>query len=116
MRPVVDVTVLSSLWERTRGLIGRPCPAPGTGVLLESCRQVHTFFMRYPIDVVHLDAAGTVLRVLTLSPWRLGPWVGRSRSVLELAAGEALRLGIVRGVQPALIAPEPRVTTQNSRV
>ncbi len=116
MDPVVNVKVFSTLWERTRGLIGRPVPAQGSGVLIERCRQVHTFFMRYPIDVVHLDATGTVLRVLTLGPWRVGPWIGRSRSVLEMAAGEAFRLGIVRGVQPSLITPGPRVSTQNSRV
>ena len=116
MGPKVEVERFEGVWDRTRGLIGRPAPAPGPGVLIRDCRQVHTFFMRYSIDVVHLDRAGMALRVLTLAPWRVGPWIWRSRSVLELSAGEASRLGIVPGVQPALIAPGARVSTRNSRV
>lgn len=110
--PRVEIERYAQLWLRTRGLIGRPAPGPGNGVLIERCRQVHTFFMRYPIDVVHLDHSGAVLRVLTLKPWRIGPWIASSRAVLELAAGEAQRLGIVMGVQPALI---PRKTRANTR-
>lgn len=55
--------------------------------------------MSYPIDVVHLDRAGTVIVVRTLPPWRLGPCVWRGVSVVELAAGEAARLGLERGAQ-----------------
>jgi protein-S-isoprenylcysteine O-methyltransferase Ste14 len=52
--------------------------------------------MGYPIDVVHLDRDGVVLRVLReLPPWRIGPLVRRSHAVLELpaGAGDAVREG-----------------------
>lgn len=98
---------------RFRGLIGRERPAAGEALLIEPCRQVHTLFMRYPIDVVHLSRDGEVLAVETLKPWRLGRWVLRSARVLELRAGEAERLGLALGVRPRLIEVEARVTTGN---
>jgi uncharacterized membrane protein (UPF0127 family) len=77
-------------WSRTRGLLGRPGLEPGHGLWLAPCRQVHTFFMRFAIDVVFLDRIGTVLRLCRrMAPWRVSPWVGGAVSALELASGEA---------------------------
>jgi uncharacterized membrane protein (UPF0127 family) len=109
----IGVRRACGFFGRFRGLIGRPSPAPGEALLLEPCRQVHTLFMSYPIDVVHLDAAGAVLAVQTLSPWRLGRWLLHSSRVLELRAGEAARLGLEVGVRPSLIEVDARVTTGN---
>ena len=50
--------------------------------------MIHTFFMRFSIDVLFLDADLTVRRVIEdLRPWRLSPWVLSARSVLELQGG-----------------------------
>jgi uncharacterized membrane protein (UPF0127 family) len=76
-----------SLGARTRGLLGRSSLGPDEGMWLEPCQSVHTFFMRFPIDVLFLDAEGTVLSKATLPPWRLSRWERRARSVLELPAG-----------------------------
>jgi uncharacterized protein len=70
---------------------------------IQPCRQVHTLFMRYTIDVVHLDRGGRVIEVEQLSPWRLGVYRGEAASVLELAAGEAARLGLEVGARPTLV-------------
>jgi uncharacterized protein len=99
----IEVERLTSFWARLRGLIGRPPPAQGRGVVISPCRQVHTFFMSYPIDVVHLDDEGAVLRVVTLPPRRIGPYIWSTKSVLELVGGDAARLGIVPGAKPRLI-------------
>ncbi|MEO1174011.1 MAG: DUF192 domain-containing protein [Myxococcota bacterium] len=112
----ISVMVCRSPWSKARGLIGRPVPGPGNGVLIENCRQVHTFFMRYAIDAVHLDRDGLVLAIHTLQPWRIGPWSLRSAKVLEMAAGEAQRLGLRPGDRPNLIDEESRASTRNSRV
>ncbi len=104
--PTLIVCSAAGFWARTRGLIGRPPPRPGTGLWLSPCRWVHTFGMRYPIDVVFLDRDRTVLEVVTVAPWRLSPWVGAAESVVELIAGEAARLGIGRGGKVSLIAEE----------
>lgn len=45
---------------------------PDTALLMPRCRSVHTFGMRFPIDVVFLDARGEPLRVVRgLAPWRV---------------------------------------------
>ena len=57
---------------RMRGLLGRPCPEPGAGLVLAPCSEVHTFFMGYPIDVCYAAEDGEVLRVMSsVPPWRM---------------------------------------------
>jgi uncharacterized membrane protein (UPF0127 family) len=65
---------------------------------------VHTFFMRFPIDVVFLDRELSVVAVRPdLRPWRTAGARGAKVS-LELAAGEATRLGIAPGMKLQLAA------------
>jgi uncharacterized protein len=101
---------LTSFVERLRGLIGKPEPKPGEAVWIQPCRQVHTFGMRYPIDVVHVDVGQRVLRVQTLRPWRIGRLELRAHGVLEMKAGEALRLGIAPGKSLSLIGLDVRAS------
>lgn len=92
---------------RMRGLLGRAELPPGEGLLLMPAPSIHTAFMRFEIDALFLDRE---LRVLRVAP-RLGPWRAaakrRARSVLELASGEAERLGIQVGDQLAIADPGP---------
>lgn len=83
-------------WARLRGLIGRPPPGPGAALMFFKCRSVHGWLMRYPIDVVFVDDAWRVMRVVRLRPWRAVS-CRRAAHVLELRAGEAERLGLVPG-------------------
>jgi uncharacterized membrane protein (UPF0127 family) len=74
---------------RMRGLLGRTDLPQGEGVLLRPAGSIHTFFMRFPIDVVFLDEEDVVVKVVPrLRPWRAAGAKG-AHSVLELAAGEA---------------------------
>jgi len=74
---------------RLRGLLGKRSLPPGEGLLLRPAPSIHTFFMRFPIDVVFLDSDLQVLRVLdSVRPWRAAA-CRRARAVLELGAGEA---------------------------
>ncbi|MBI5630166.1 MAG: DUF192 domain-containing protein [Elusimicrobia bacterium] len=74
--------------SRSRGLLGRERLEPAGGLWIHPCPMIHTFFMKFPIDVLFLDKGMTVVRVLeNLKPWRLSPWVLSARSVLELRAG-----------------------------
>ena len=67
------------------------------GLLIEPCSSVHTFAMRFAVDVVFVDDAGRVLRVVEdLRPWRLAA-CRRSRKVLELAGGRAREVGLEIG-------------------
>lgn len=77
----------ATMRERMRGLIGGPL-ASGAGLVLEPAHQVHTLFMRFPIDVVFCDHDWRVLRVYrSLEPWRLTAWVPGAHYAIELGSG-----------------------------
>lgn len=80
-----------------RELLGAKSLPTDEEILLRPASSVHTFFMQFPIDVVFLDRNLSVLRIVPrLNPWRTAArW--RAAAVLELAAGEAARRGIVVG-------------------
>jgi uncharacterized membrane protein (UPF0127 family) len=82
---------------RMRGLLGRTGLPRGHGLFIEPTWSVHTWFMRFPIDVVFLDRDLTVLKIRKdMGPWRAAARF-RARSVLELAAGECDRLHLEVG-------------------
>lgn len=92
---------------RLRGLLGRSEPRPGEGLLLRPSPSVHTWFMRFPIDIVFLDRRLEVLAVRSdVQPWRMAGRRG-ARAVLELACGEARRRSIRPGDQLHLLALQP---------
>jgi len=80
-----------------RGLLGRAELPRGEGILLRPAGSVHTFFMRFPIDVVFLDREQVVVGIESdLAPWRTAGRKG-AKAVLELASGEAARRGLAVG-------------------
>lgn len=77
-----------SFLARLRGLMGHPGLQPGEGLLIDPCSSVHSFFMRFPIDVLFVDRTHTVVGVTPeMAPNR--PYAGarRARYVIELPAG-----------------------------
>jgi uncharacterized protein len=99
---------------RMRGLLGRSSFPVGEGLLLRPAASIHTAFMRFPIDVVFLDSADRVVKVVgALPPWRAAACKG-ARAALELPAGEASRNGIAAGMSLTQVwrtagAQRPRV-------
>lgn len=73
--------------SRLRGLLGRPPLAAAEALLLTPCAGVHTFGMRYPLDIVFLGRRGEVLGWReNLPPWRASQHRGAYHT-LELRAG-----------------------------
>ena len=84
-RDVAPVELATSNAERRHGLLRRD--GLDGGLWLEPCHQVHTFRMRFAIDVAYVDRRGRVLTVRSMPPGRMGPLRWRSRAVLEAEAG-----------------------------
>lgn len=81
-------------FRRLRGLLGRDVLEPAEGMLFRPAGSIHTFFMRFPIDVVFCDRELRVLGIeRELAPWRTASRRG-AKVVVELAAGAAA------GVEP----------------
>ncbi|MEU8550773.1 DUF192 domain-containing protein [Streptomyces roseoverticillatus] len=93
----VPLEIAASYRARTRGLLGRG--AVDGALLLTPAASVHTFRMRFAIDVAYLDRHLTVLAVRTMRPGRLGLPRPRARHVLESAAGAMEDWGLRPGVR-----------------
>ncbi|MBT2365089.1 DUF192 domain-containing protein [Streptomyces sp. ISL-10] len=93
----VPVEIAASYRARTRGLLGRD--GIDGAIMLTPGSSVHTFRMRFAIDVAYLDSELRVLDVVTMRPGRLGTIRFRSRHVLEAEAGAMARWGLRPGVR-----------------
>ncbi len=98
----VDVADTSA--SRRTGLLGRDELKAGEGLWIVPCESVHTFFMKFPIDLVYLDRPSRedrshrrVRKVRNaVPPWRLSACLP-AHSVLELPAGTVARTGTAPG-------------------
>ena len=98
-------TVADRMLSRMKGLLGRKDLSTGEGILIRPAPSIHTFFMRFPIDVVFLSRQGDVLKIAEhVAPWRARS-CRHSYAVLELAAGEAGRRGLAVGERIDTVKP-----------
>lgn len=83
-----NARVADTHWSRLRGLLGRPEPAPGEGLLILPCRAVHMWGMRFALDVALGDDDGSVLATYHgLRPWRTTSVHRDASWALELPSG-----------------------------
>jgi uncharacterized membrane protein (UPF0127 family) len=106
----MEIVVARTRWARLRGLALRQAPPEGRALLIPRCRSVHTFGMRFALDLVWLDAAGRVLAVDEAVP----PGRVRTRrdaaAVVEVAAGDSGRIRAMAEPQRnrLVVALDPR--------
>jgi uncharacterized membrane protein (UPF0127 family) len=82
-----QLEVAGSGSTRRKGLLGRDGLLPGEGLWIVPCESVHTFFMRFPIDLIYLDRKNCVKKVRhAVGAWRISVCF-TAHSVLELPAG-----------------------------
>ncbi len=79
----MDLVAATGFRARLIGLAFRRL-APSHGLVFERCRSIHTFGMRFPIDVVFLDAAGDVVRAEAAVPARRLRFCRAARAVVEV--------------------------------
>jgi uncharacterized membrane protein (UPF0127 family) len=85
---VPNLEKASSFWQRSRGLLGRDHLPADRALWIVHCNAIHTFFMRFPIDVVFVDRKMVVRKVMPqVNPWRVTLPVLFARDVIEFPAG-----------------------------
>ena len=73
--------------KRRTGLLKHERLESGQGLWIVPCESVHTFFMKFPIDLVYLDRKKRVRKTRAgVVPWRMSACL-TAHSVLELPAG-----------------------------
>jgi uncharacterized membrane protein (UPF0127 family) len=98
---LVPCEVADQWRARSRGLLGRD--SFEGAMWLEPVRSIHTFGMRFGIDVAFVDRRGAVLRCVTLRPGRMTRIHLRARVVIEAEAGSFAGWGLVPGVSVRLV-------------
>lgn len=92
-----DIELALTRAERRRGLLGRADLAPTQGLVLAPCLTVHTAFMRFTIDVMFVNRAGCVTKIVhRMPPWRMAA-SARAYATIELAAGALDTCDVVVG-------------------
>lgn len=82
---------------RKRGLLGRHAFAEGGAMIIAPSSAVHTWFMKFPIDVVFAARDGRVVKIASrVRPWRIAVGWG-AYAAIELPAGTAERCGLLVG-------------------
>lgn len=104
-----EMRVANTHWQRLRGLLGTNTSSfqSGRGLWIVPCRGVHTIAMRYPIDVVYLDANDSVVHVEeNVRPWRLTPVRMDATTIIELPARTVWNTGTKPGDQIEIASVE----------
>ncbi|MDO8270214.1 MAG: DUF192 domain-containing protein [Candidatus Levybacteria bacterium] len=92
---VISAFHLKSMEEKTAGLLGTTKPKT---VFFTTRFGIHTFFMKYPIDIVILDAKSRVVGLReNLRPNRIFAWNPLHKNVLEMPHGSIRNLKIKIG-------------------
>jgi len=88
----LKIRVLNSFWQKTIGLLGQKKAEP---VLFRTRFGIHTFGLKFPIDVLILDSKNRVTKIKTnLPPFHFFFWNPLFNTVIELPVGEIAKLNI----------------------
>src|SRR3954468_4030258 len=89
-RKLADGLLADTHMTRLVGLLAYDRMDPGTALVLTPCNLVHTWFMKFAIDIVFIDRHGTVVRLArNVQPFRVAWGTWRAVTTIELPAGSA---------------------------
>lgn len=78
-----------NFWRRLKGLLGTSSLLTGHGLIIKPCSSVHTFGMKYPIDVLFVDGNHQIIKIVeNMLPGKVSMASG-SKYVVELPTGTA---------------------------
>jgi len=82
---------------RRTGLLKHDSLDEGSAMVIAPTNAVHTFFMRFPIDIAFVNREGLVVKICAaVRPWRLAAAL-RAHAVIELPAGTLARNETIAG-------------------
>ena len=84
--------------RRFLGYMGKPAPPTGHALYLAPCRSIHTFFMRFPLDLIFVDRELRIVRLVrNLPPWRIARGGRLTFGVIEIPVESDLTSGLHPG-------------------
>jgi uncharacterized membrane protein (UPF0127 family) len=83
-----NITAADSFLKKLFGLVFSAPLKESEGLLINNCSSIHTFWMRYPIDVIFLDSGNRVIKFFKdLKPFRVTPFIRGAIKTVELKSG-----------------------------
>lgn len=84
-----DILIAEAMMDRMIGLMFKKKMVGYEGLLISPCRSIHTFFMRYSLDIIFLNSDNKIIKIIRdMKPWRLTWFYFRAKKTLELPAGK----------------------------
>ncbi|MDR2436616.1 MAG: DUF192 domain-containing protein [Endomicrobium sp.] len=78
----IPVVTAKTFWHKFRGFMFKK--DSNYGLLFKSCKSVHTFFMRFDLDIVYLDKENRVIKIIKqLKPFRVTMYAKNAVSIIE---------------------------------
>ena len=78
----------NTIFSRSKGLLGRKDFKQGEALIIVPCNSIHTFFMRFAIDVLFVDSENKVIKAISnMRPFRLSNLYFSARYTIELPTG-----------------------------
>ncbi|HEY7098379.1 MAG TPA: DUF192 domain-containing protein [Terriglobales bacterium] len=108
-----QLSVADTHWSRFMGLMGKDSAdfSGGQGLWITPSHGVHTFAMRFPIDVIYLDGRKIIVHLeKRLKPWRMAPVRMGAASVIELPEHTLDQTGTAVGDEIEIAMGQPRET------
>lgn len=106
---LTEVNIADSIGKRFIGLMGKASLQEEKGLLLRPCNSIHTFFMKFPIDVAFIDKNNQVLMIISdMQPSRISPIVRKSAYVIE-SSSNVLSKKLKVGDEIELLEAEERM-------
>lgn len=98
-----NLPLAEAMLDRMIGLMFKDEGQVKSGLFIDPCKSIHTFFMKFALDVAFVDSKGKVVRVIFgMKPWRLTRTYFTASSVIEVRAG-LLPKDLARGDQLEVI-------------
>jgi len=92
------VITANTFFKRLKGLMFTKELPDENALHIMPCNEIHTFHMKYSIDVLYLDRNNVILAIdEDIKPWKIGKRVKKAVSVVELPSGRAKKTGVEVG-------------------
>jgi len=83
-----EIIVAQTIFKRLKGLLGEREFKKDKALILKPANSIHTFFMRFPIDVLFVDKNNKIVGLKNkFRPWRISRIYGQAKFVIELPEG-----------------------------
>jgi uncharacterized membrane protein (UPF0127 family) len=83
-----EVILANTPFKRIKGLLGKKEFRKSQALILDPCNSIHTFFMRFSIDILFMDKNNKVIKAIScLKPFKFTPIVFGAAFAIELPSG-----------------------------